>query len=536
VLRAPRLIAVGLTFALLLARGTTPAAAAPFRTPGAPPVEAAAADALRERIDRTLEAHRWSDALPLIERFLKEVRRDPIMLYNAACCHAQLGDRDAGAAALLDAVKAGFRDFDTMEEDPDLEPIREHPTYTAILEARDRVADQAKHADKRKSDPTNLTPGADRKTSPKPAEGTDGSRRNDELTLEGCPQCDEWRRQHGDKRYRYERNDQRRLNYATCLDEEMHRELRDLVEREADWLSEHLFGEAPSYDTLIAIPTATDGKAYFPDESTSGIYVHHTRTLVARDIGESLQHEFVHLMHYGHMERLRQKHPIWIQEGLASLFEAYEFGGPEGIRFLPNTRHNIIHRAVQSGVAMEWRKLFALTPQSFMDRGSGLYPQVRSIFLYFADRGKLKPFYEEYTRGFRDDDSGVKAIEKVFGKPLSDVERQWRAWVKAAGAIDDTIRAGDASLGIAITETPIGLKIKETLRGSAVRAAGMRTGDVIVAIDGKAVRSSRELAVVIAAKRVGETVVVRYRRGDEYEEAQVTLRPLAANIETAPRR
>ena len=40
---------------------------------------------------------------------------------------------------LLDAVKAGFRDFDAMEEDPDLEPIRSSQTYAAIMEARERV-------------------------------------------------------------------------------------------------------------------------------------------------------------------------------------------------------------------------------------------------------------------------------------------------------------------------------------------------------------------------------------------------------------
>jgi hypothetical protein len=502
----------------------------------APPLDAAAANALQDRIDRTLEAHKWTEALPLIDRYLTEVGRDPIMLYNAACCHAQLGDKDKGAAALLDAVKVGFRDFDTMEEDPDLEPLREHPTYTAILEARDRV--------KHKGDAPNLTPDPD-PASAKPKDATSpakskpsnekASKRNAELTLDGCPQCDEWKRLHGEKRYRYESDPTRRLNYATCLDEETHQEMRTLIEREADWLSKNLFGDEPGYETLLAVPTPTDAKLYFPDTNTSGIYVHHNRMLVARDIGESLQHEFVHLMHYGHMERLRQKHPIWIQEGLAALFEAYELDGSDGIRFLPNTRHNLIHRAVKTGVAMPWTKLFALAPDAFMDRGSGLYPQVRSIFLYFADRGKLKPFYEEYTRGFRDDPSGAKAIERVFGKPLSDVERQWREWVKNGGAIDDTIRAGDASLGISISETPGGIKIKEILRGAAVRAAGLRIGDVIVALDGKAVRSSRELAVAIAAKRVGEAVMVRFRRGEEYEEASVTLKPLAPQFETRPR-
>jgi PDZ domain len=487
-----------------------------------PPLDAAAANSLQEKIDRTLEARKWTEALGLIDRYLSEVRRDPVMLYNSACCHAQLGDADAGAKALLEAVKAGFRDFDTMEADPDLEPLREHATYTAILEARDRV----KYEKSKKSDPPDLTPN---EAQPKPADPS--AKRNAELTLTGCPQCDEWKRLHGTKHYRYENDSARRLNYATCLDDETHKEMRDLIEREADWLAKNLFGDEPDYETLLAVPTPGDAKKYFQDPSTSGIYLHHTRMLVARDIGESLQHEFVHLMHYGHMERLRQKHPIWIQEGLATLFEAFELEGDGGIRFGPNTRHNVIHRAVQVKAAMPWTKLFALTPDAFMDRGSGLYPQVRSIFLYLADRAKLKPFYEEYTRNYAADPSGAKAIERIFGKPLSDVERQWRDWVKANGPIDDTIKAGDASLGIEITETPGGIKIKKTFRGSAVRSAGLRVGDVIVGIEGKAVRSSRELAVAIASRRVGDTILVRFRRGDDYEETPVTLRPLTPQTE-----
>lgn len=522
--RFARLVAFALAAFLVAGAVAVPADAAP-------PLDAAAANSLQERIDRTLEDRNWSEALPLINRYLAEVRRDPIMLYNAACCHAQLGDIDKGASTLLDAVKAGFREFDTMEADPDLEPLREHSTYTAILEARDRV----REGKRRDSDPPDLTPASKGRTRGG-AEGTPAGTRDGKpvIDLDGCPQCEEWKRLHGTKKYRYERDEARRFNYATCLDDETHREVRELIEREADWLAKHLFGGMPSYDTLVAVPTTSDSTKYLRDAANSGIYLHASRMLVARDVGESLQHELVHLMHYGQMERLRQKHPIWIQEGLAALFEAFDLDGEE-VRFQPNTRHNIIFRAVKGGGAMEWRKLFAMSPDAFADRGSGLYPQVRSIFLYFADRGKLLPFYEEYTKRYRNDPTGAAAIERVFGKPLTDVERQWREWVKAAGAIDDTIRTGDASLGIQITETPTGLKINKTLPGSAVRAGGMRAGDVIVAIEGKPVRSSRELALAIASKRVGDTVLVRYRRRDDYGELPITLRPLQLNIETHTR-
>ncbi len=491
------------------------ASSAPLARGSAPPLDAAAADLLQRKIDRTLEAHQWQDALTLIAEFTRDVRRDPIMFYNAACCHAQLGAKDAAAGALIDAVKAGFRDFDTMESDPDLEPIKDHPTFTAILEARDRV---------KKGEPITL-----------PASGTTASpdKPNDPSTksveVAACPQQDEWKRLHGDKNYRFESDLKRRLFYATCLDEEPHKEMRALIEREADWLSTHLFGDTPNYPTLIAVPTTKDAKTYFDDPQTTGVYEHRLRMLIARDIGESLQHEFVHLMHYGSMERVRQKHPIWIQEGLASLFENFEFQGDE-IRFLPNTRHNLARRAVLGNGALSWSKLFALKPEEFMDRAQALYPQVRSIFEYVADRGKLVPFYAALVKTFPKDPTGAKAMEEIFGKPLGDIERQWKEWLKARGAIDDAVRVGDASLGIQIVEVPEGIRIRDTLPKSAVRAAGLKIGDVIVAIDGKPVRSSRELALVVAAKNVGDVVTVRYRRAEIYTEVAVTLRPLANQL------
>ncbi len=491
---------------------------APASSGGRSSLGAAAADALQREIDRTLEAHKWAEALPLIDRYLAEVARDPIMLYNAACCHAQLGAKDAAAKALLEAVKAGFRDFDTMEADVDLEPIRQHDTFTAILEARDVL--------RRGGTPS--TPGiVGQPASPAaPITVIAGE------AISACPQLDEWKRRHGEKNYRFLSDPVRRIHYATCLDPEAQAELVALIEREADHLSKTLFDGMPPYDTLIAVPTARDAKRYFADPTTTGIYEHRTRSLVAKDTGESLQHEFVHLMHFGHMERLHQKHPMWMQEGLASLYESFELATDGSVRFFPNTRHNLARRAALAGSSMPWRGLFALSPQTFMDKAQSLYPQVRSIFEFLADRGKLQQFYRTFVKTYRDDPTGALAMEQIFGRTLADVERSWKEWIKDRGAIDDTVSAGDASLGVTVTDAPDGVRIRETLTRSAARAGGMRTGDIMVAIEGKPIRSTRELALAVAARKVGETITVRYRREGEYREASVTLRPLGA---VAPR-
>ena len=118
-----------------------------------------------------------------------------------------------------------------------------------------------------------------------------------------------------------------------------------------------------------------------------------------------------------------------------------------------------------------------------------------------------------------------RAIERAFGRPVAEVERDWKRWVKGRGAIDDTIGAGDGALGIEAADEADGARVRQTLPRSAARAAGLRIGDVIVGIDGKAVRSTRELRLAVAGKSAGDTVSVRFRRGEDYGETPVTLRP-----------
>lgn len=488
--------------AFLVASCAPPAGAAPpaaVQPAQRTTLDAAAAESLQRRIDRTLDAGRYAEAIELIERYLAEVGRDPTMLYNAACCRARMGDGDGAAKTLLDAIRAGFRDFDAMEEDPDLDPIREHPIYTAILEARDRAA-----------------------IAPAPAP------RSEPAPRAGPSPLEEWRARHGDKDYVYESDPERGLHYATSLDEEGRTAVRETLTALADHLATTLFDGHPRFATLVAVPTLRDMRLYFPDPTTTGMYEHAQRRLVARDIGQSLTHEFVHLMHWGHMDRLGQHHPMWVQEGLACLYEDYDLAADGSIAFRPNTRHNIARRQVLAAASMSWRQLFELSPREFMRKPLQYYPQVRSIFEFLADRGRLEPFYRALIATHGDDPTGAMAIERAFGRPLNEVEQAWKDWLRLRGPIDDSIGQGDASLGIRVAEAPDGVRVAETFGRGAARSAGMRSGDVIVAVDGRSVRSSRELLLALAAKHVGDAVEIRFRRGGEYHETTAMLRPLGS--------
>ena len=124
--------------------------------------------------------------------------------------------------------------------------------------------------------------------------------------------------------------------------------LREMLEREADQLTKTLFEKPPSYYILIAIPTPDDSDKFFHgNDSIGGMYEHTFRRLVSRDIGNSLRHEFVHALHFGHMARLDQPHPLWAKPAaLMSFFAsatsstaagAFEAGGASPPRLHPAT-------------------------------------------------------------------------------------------------------------------------------------------------------------------------------------------------------
>ncbi len=59
--------------------------------------------------------------------------------------------------------------------------------------------------------------------------------------------------------------------------------------------------------------------------------------------------------------------------------------------------------------------------------------------------------------------------------------------------------------------------------GGPADRAGIRPGDVILAIDGRPVTQPDELIVAIRAKQPGDSVVLRVRTGDQEREVRVVL-------------
>lgn len=432
----------------------------------------------------------YAKVVTLINAHLKTAPGDADMLYNLACAYCLLDDDDRSATALLRAFKAGFSDIEHMRSDPDLQGLREHPTFRRILEEADKVSLR---------------------------------RTRDALKL--------WQAAYGSENYTYESDKERRINYAVALDAESFKSVRTMLEREADQVNRTLFnGQTPGYDVLIAIPTPEDADDFFNgQDDIGGMYQHSMRRLVARDIGGSLRHEFFHALHYADMERTRQRHPLWLQEGLATLYEDYEIDAAGDIKFLPNDRQMLAKSRAKAGRLVKLNDLFAMNAEMFMDKAQQHYPQVRSLFEYVADQGKLVEWYQMYVKTFDDDPTSAKAFEQVFAKPLDEIERDWRKWQIAQPSIDLNIGDDDAALGIRSDENLAndGVLVTYVIPGSSASRSGIRHRDVIVAVDGRSTPSLIDLRKVIAVKSVGDEVQVKLRRGEEYHTLRVKLRPLA---------
>ncbi|MBM4112377.1 MAG: PDZ domain-containing protein, partial [Phycisphaerae bacterium] len=438
----------------------------------------------------------WPKAWSIVKAFLDKHPDDALMNFNAACVKSQLGDLDAAFAHLDRAIDFGFADLGSAAGDPDLAPMRDDSRWPAL---RARLA----------------------------AKDAPASRRS-QL---GQNAFDAWKKKYGDRRYTYLEDDARKLRYAVALDDTSCTQMRQMLDRQCDWCISQFFESGPNDPVLIAIPHPLDFKDFFDGPNLAGVYEHGHRRLVSRDTGASLRHEFVHLLHWGHMDRIRQVHPVWIQEGLASLFEDYEWDDHGNPAFRPNIRHNLARGAAVHGNAPPWPRFFATSYAAFMNKAELNYALSRSIFEFMAERGRLQAWYRDYTAGFERDPSGAKAIEQVFGRPLAEVEKEWRRWVASRGTIKDSVSPEDAIMGIQAENSNDGVKITRVLRRTPAANAGLRVGDVIVKIGDETVRSLEEMVIALGRRTRGDPIEVGYRRRGEYRSAtlvETNARPALA--------
>ncbi|MBL8745813.1 MAG: PDZ domain-containing protein, partial [Phycisphaerae bacterium] len=427
---------------------------------------------------------------------LSENPRDPFVAYNVACAQAMTGEHAAAAETLIDAVAFGFSDLFHMANDPHLDPIREEPSYAALIRGWRRVLDARGEAD-----------------------------------LKGA-------RESLGPTYAYESDGALRLNFASAMTPESFAAARREISRTSIWASTALglvgaTDEArPDPWVLVILPTPKDFAKMIGSEGIGGYYDKDRKRLVSQDIGPTLRHEFFHVLHWRHMDRLGQRHPYWIMEGLAALLEDVEADG-EGYRLAPSWRTNIVKRLGRSGRLTKWKDLFTMDREAFMGpRARANYAQARAVLMFLHERGRLARWYRAYVEGFNQDSTGAAAIEAAMDQPLTATEREFKTWLDGIPFAGEQNRPGAAGLGVALGpgsgDGPVVSGIVAASRAIGLGDERLRMRDVITAVNGRATRSLDEFHRILAEFEVGDEVRLEVRRGSRTLVVTMRLVPITA--------
>lgn len=470
---------------LVIPAGDVQSDVAPVQSPVA--VSPARLQALHREASGRHQAKDYRRAIALYEEVLAASPDDATALYNTACGHSLLGNAPEALAFLERAVAAGFTDFAHIRVDTDLDAIRAEPGYVALL------ADEARWLRKAAAGAT--------------------TRLLATLKARGC-----------------------KADYQVFVDEErnfiyLHTKTAERLEVARKELDEFarlqwrdLFRNRITQPMHIVLLTQEDGPAML-ERGIGGYFNPQTNQLICGDIpGMTLNranvvvHEFTHALHFADQAARGQPHPIWLIEGLGSLFESSVVVDD---RLLPrhSARLATVQAAVRRGQALPWRRIMQLSHSSFMEVADLAYAQSRYMLFYMWEKGLLKRFYDEYTQtsSFQGDRTALESFEIAFGRPIDEVERDWKAWVLKQQVPPIPF------IGVRTEAAEGGCRIAQVVAGSGAEAAGLEVGDLLTSASGMPLRAPDDLLEVLGAHDVGQTVEFELRRGDETLKVGVKL-------------
>jgi hypothetical protein len=188
-----------------------------------------------------------------------------------------------------------------------------------------------------------------------------------------------------------------------------------------------LFDAAPPYNAFC--------KTHWGKACTTpfGFYEPSIRTVVmnvAPGIG-TLTHELVHPI----VEADFPDAPTWINEGIASLYEAFSLPKKGEIRGNKNFRHPGLVSALSSKSERPHASLpalFAMSDAEFRGSREGLnYATARYFCMWMETQKKLWSFYRAWRDDFAHDPTGEKAFRAAMGKTPAELDEAWASWVKS---------------------------------------------------------------------------------------------------------
>ena len=480
----------------------------------APAVGQASGADPRDHERRAIEAFEAGEYEAAAAAFRAQIELDPrnfVPRYNLSNALAAMGKSNAALAALERSIELGMSDYGRLRTDPALDPLRGLPRFERIVENWDEIV-RAQRDARLERNRALVGRGAERVTL-------------DDLRVDV-------------------------LSAYRPGSTEIGVEQIGLV---AAW-AESVLGVEPAaaHDAwvVVAMPdqagfrrwsVASLGVDPAGVAAVGGAYMHDGKRLVTRDLSATLRHEFFHVLHWRDMDRRGQRHPFWIQEGLASLVEDVDRAqGGDGrpieiapieiapIRVTPSWRTNIVKRNADLNTLLPLEELAGGGRRLFVgSRSLAHYAQARAMLRFLRERGELSRWYRVYTTdseiGFEADASGLRAIEAVTGLDAGAFDAAFEAWVDGQREVPEELEDLGVSLGIGLSVGAGEGPRVSRMTAAGRRRTGLRPGDVLLTVDGMPVGETQELARRLSALRPGQTVVVRYRRGRLYGETEIEL-------------
>ncbi|MCC8189668.1 MAG: hypothetical protein LIP77_03385 [Planctomycetes bacterium] len=213
-----------------------------------------------------------------------------------------------------------------------------------------------------------------------------------------------------------------------------------LVDGVLDYCSQALirtfFDKGPVTDKLVNIFVFRDYDSYeqglrrflgMDPISPYGHYGHSQKYIVVNyETGPgTMVHELTHAL----MSEDFPQAPIWLAEGMASLYEHCRAEG-DLLKGDDNWRLPELKTALERGDLTPLPLLLAMTPPVFRGARESLnYAQSRYFCKYLEELGLLSTVYKDFRDRFNQDPTGARFISKAFGKPLESVEASWKRWI-----------------------------------------------------------------------------------------------------------
>jgi len=84
-----------------------------------------------------IELGQHEEGLQWADKAFETDPRDPYIVYGVACSYSRVGRIEEAVDYFEKSVLCGFAHKDWMEHDADLDPLRDHPRFKAIVDAMD---------------------------------------------------------------------------------------------------------------------------------------------------------------------------------------------------------------------------------------------------------------------------------------------------------------------------------------------------------------------------------------------------------------